>query len=132
MAPTIIEKPDVEISPSILEKLRTQTDESGQVIVHCISQARSVYPLLLRVWRTTFLYDLNSSHKSHLVHYENISLAPEWTVIPPGYELYYTLFFSGLPKSCTRFDLVEEIKMPFPFIVRNIRRNNADVYYVAF
>ena len=132
MSPTIIEKPKIEISPSILEKLKTKAEESGQVIVHCISQARSAFPLLVRVWRTTYLYDTHSSHKSELIHFENISLAPEWTFIPAGFELYYTLIFSGLPKTCVRFDLVEEIKLPFPFVVRNINRNKSDVYYVAF
>ena len=40
--------------------------------------------------------------------------------------------FSGLPRSCTSFDLIERIPEPGGFEVRNIGRNKTDVYEVEF
>jgi hypothetical protein len=57
-------------------------------------------------------------------------MAPVWTQIPDGREYAFLLIFSGLPKSCKQFDLVEEIAEPGGFLVRNISRNDTDVYQI--
>ena len=86
--------------------------------------------MLIRIWRTTFLIDAASSARSQLVHAENITLAPMWTLIPGNQEYTFLLIFSGLPKSCRQFDLVEEIAQPGGFHIKNIQRNETDVYHV--
>ena len=62
---------------------------------------------------------------------DGISFAPHWTVIPFNRPLEFTLIFKGLPKQCTSFDLVELIPEEGGFEVRNIKRNNSDVYHVT-
>lgn len=86
--------------------------------------------MLIRIWKTTFLVDRISGTRSKLIHAENISMAPVWTQIPDGREYSFLLIFSGLPKSCKQFDMVEEIAEPGGFLVRNISRNDTDVYHI--
>jgi len=86
--------------------------------------------MLIRIWKTTFLVDKFSGIRSNLVHAENISLAPVWTQIPDGREYSFLLIFSGLPKSCKIFDLVEEIPEPGGFFIQDISRNEKDVYHI--
>ena len=86
--------------------------------------------MLIRIWKTTFLVDSDSATRSKLVHAENISLAPVWTQIPNGGVYAFLLIFSGLPKSCKQFDLVEEIPEPGGFFIQNISRNETDVYHI--
>jgi hypothetical protein len=101
----------------------------SHVYVHC--HLPHVEPgMLVRIWKTTFLRDLDSPGKSELVHAENISYAPQWTMIGDSSSFSFLLIFSALPKSCTRFDLVEEIAQPGGFHVSNIQRNKTDVYNV--
>jgi hypothetical protein len=64
------------------------------------------------------------------VHAENISLAPEWTLIPDNKLYRFLLIFDALPRGCSAFDLVEEIPQPGGFHVEGIVRNQTDVYHV--
>lgn len=86
--------------------------------------------MLARIWRTTFLIDKISSARSPLVHAENITLAPQWTLLPDFVSYTFLLIFSALPKACKQFDLVEEIAQPGGFVVKNIARNKSDVYHI--
>lgn len=126
----VITKPKVEIAPDILKKLQELTSEEGQVIVHCVSGGSLFYDSFIRVWSTTYLFDKHSEHKSELVHVENITLAPQWMLVPAGTIAHYSLIFTGLPKDCTIFDLQEMITQPGAFTAKNIQRNNTDIYYV--
>lgn len=126
----IITKPKIQIDSSILEELETQIHEEGQVIFHCLYHNKYMFESAIRIWKTTYLFDLHSDHKSNLIHAEKIVYAPEWQVVPPFSSSYFTLIFSGLPKSCTLFDFVENTKTEYgAFIFKNIPRNQADVYY---
>lgn len=126
--PTIIERPKIKISPDLLQELETQIHEQGQVVVHCIQVAD--FPSLIRIWPSTHLYDHHSDHVSDLVHAENISYFPEWTPVDSG-ENYFTLIFSGLPKHCIVFDLLEICdNQKGAFKVMSITRNETDVYFV--
>lgn len=132
MSTKIIEKPKTEIAEEVLSMLATQTDEQGQVILHFLYQV-NIFSIgnKIRIWPTTFLYDLHSDHKSELVHVENICLYPTWQDLKPGKNYFFTLIFSGLPKSCNLFDFVEHCDgSPGAFEVRNIKRNTSDVYYI--
>lgn len=125
---TIIEKPKIE--EEILQQLDAKIQEERQVIVHCCFPATPFWGNLIRVWRSTFLIDKISGHKSKLLHAENISIFPYWTEVPPMKDYWFTLIFSGLPKDCKTFDLQEIIPQEGGFCVPNIPRNSTDVYRV--
>lgn len=126
---TIITKPKVEISPSLLSKLETQIHEAGQVIVHCIIKNVASAGMYMRIWPTTNLFDHDSSHISDLVRAENICYYPNWQEMRKG-DNYFTLIFTGLPKSCTVFNLIEDCGGNIgAFHIMNVPRNQTDVYY---
>ncbi len=121
--------PVIGIQNDKKEERKTLACEEAQVIVHC-NFSGSANADMIRIWKTTFLVAKNSDHKSKLIHAENISVNPLWTHVSRGAAIYFTLFFSALPKDCTVFDLVEEINEEGGFEVRNISRNSLDVYSV--
>jgi hypothetical protein len=106
----------------------TQLETESQVIVHIGMWA--LLPYNIRIWGSTYLFDHNSDHHSKLVHFENITLAPEWMPVRQGKLHVFTLIFSGLPKSCTMFDLREIADGPGNFEFKNIIRNKTDVYHL--
>lgn len=124
----IITEPKISIEAEILEQLKTQVDEQGQVVVHCLYDSQS--PSLIRIWPSTFLYDRDSPHNSELVHVENISYFPTWTEAKQG-KNHFTLIFSGLPRTCSVFDLIEHCDNEYgAFKINSIRRNKSDIYYI--
>lgn len=130
---TTLPEPPVKTSPKVDIELLTSIDlsalEDSYVYVHCYFDSPSK-DMLIRIWKTTFLVDRTSGTRSKLLHTENISLAPVWTMIPDGSTYSFLLIFSALPKSCNTFDLVEEIAQPGGFHVQNIHRNMNDVYHI--
>ncbi len=122
-----ISRPEVE--SEVVTRVETSTQEGSYVYVHCYFQNKWEN-MLIRIWKTTFLIDRISGTRSELVHAENISLAPNWTRIPNDQEYSFLLIFSGLPKDCKQFDLVEEITEPGGFFVGSISRNETDVYHI--
>lgn len=124
---TEIAKPEVDADA--LSQVDASTLNDSFVYVHCYFQNKWEN-MLIRIWKTTFLIDELSGSRSGLLHAENITLAPQWTQIPDGKEYTFLLVFSGLPKSCKQFDLVEEISEPGGFHVRNISRNETDIYHI--
>ena len=130
MSSVIIERPKVDIAPELLAELEAQVHEQGQVVVHCLLSTN--YPTYIRIWPTTYLYDHFSEHRSELVHAEKITYFPNWQMTDAG-DTYFSLIFSGLPKSCLVFDLIEHCQSEGgAFKVMNIPRNETDVYYVQF
>jgi len=127
---TIITKPKVEVDKQLLTELMALTKEEKQVIVHCLFDARNMMGAKIRIWPSTFLYDVGSAHRSDLVHADNISFCPQWTDIPEGKVAHFSLIFTGLSSACSSFDLVEEIPQEGGFKVTGIKRNDTDVYYV--
>ena len=109
----------------------TAVEEESQVIVFCHYRATGP-DQLIRIWSTTVLSDRSSSHESNLLFTDNVAVAPQWMHVPNGSTARFTLIFSGLPRSCTSFDLIERIPEPGGFEVRNIGRNKTDVYEVEF
>jgi hypothetical protein len=55
---------------------------------------------------------------------------PQWQTLKINATLHFTLVFEGLPTDCTSFDLVEIIPEPGAFEVKNIQRNEQDVYEI--
>ena len=130
--PTIADPP-VKAKPSVdldtLLSIHPELMDDSYVYVHCHFN-NQWQDMLIRIWKATFLIDKGSPTKSGLVHAENISFAPQWTLIPDNQPFTFLLIFSGLPKSCKTFDLVEQISEPGGFYVTGIQRNETDVYHV--
>jgi len=130
---TTIKEPPVRTQPAVEAEILSSIDpdvlDDSYVYVHC-HVGNLAEGMLIRIWRTTFLIDRSQGSKSQLIHAENISFAPAWTMIPGKGAYTFLLIFSALAKSCRVFDLVEEIPQPGGFLVKNIRRNETDVYHV--
>jgi hypothetical protein len=122
--------PLTKIDEKIIKDAKGILREESQVIVHCIYNALEAGDRI-RIWKTTFLLDKYSSHRSKLIHVEKISLYPRWTFVNFGKSFCFTLIFSALPRSCTSFDLIEEIPEPGGFSIQNMKRNKLDVYEVS-
>jgi len=123
--PTI--KPEVKIDKATRHKLLNQVKEEAQVIVHC-SYTGTMWDDKIRIWKSTFLYVKGSSHRSKLVYTENITMYPTWMSVDRGQTVNFTLIFTGLPKHCKQFDMIENIPEPGGFVIKNIKRNISDVY----
>lgn len=113
----------------VITLVGTAAMDDAHVYVHCHCR-HATEGLLVRIWKTTFLIDDASHARSSLVHVENISMAPDWTAIPPARHYSFLLIFTRLPADCKAFDFVEEIPQPGGFTVRNIPRNETDVYHI--
>jgi hypothetical protein len=120
-------KPRVDVET--LASIDPSTMEDSFVYVHCHFNNTSD-DMLIRIWSTTFLVDRDSAARSQLIHAENISYAPQWTIIPRKGDFTFLLIFGGLPKSCLVFDMIEEIAQPGGFHIKNIKRNETDVYHI--
>ena len=120
-------KPKVDVET--LASIDPATMEDSFVYVHCHFNNTSD-DMLIRILSTTFLVDRDSTTRSQLVHAENISYAPQWTMIPKKGDFTFLLIFAGLPKSCVVFDMIEEIAQPGGFHIKSIKRNETDVYHI--
>lgn len=125
--PPVKTKPDVDAE--VLSSIHPATLEDHHVYVHCYFDNQSD-DMLIRIWRSTFLIDRASGSRSELIHAENISYAPQWTMIPKKGTFSFLLIFSSLPKDCTVFDLLEDIPQAGGFFISGIKRNELDVYHV--
>ena len=123
-------QPDVLLDSETSLRIKEEFHEERQVTVHCYFKCPAGEPQLIRIWKSTFLIDKISGHKSRLLHIENISLFPQWTMVEAGSFYQFTLFFSALPSECPAFDFVEEIPQSGGFFVSGIKRNDSDVYQI--
>lgn len=119
-------KPDIDVA--LMAALDPEAMNDSYVYVHCYLQNEGK-DALIRIWKTTFLVDKGGA-KSGLIHAENISIAPMWTLIADGTTHSFLLIFSALARGCKQFDLVEEIPQPGGFHVTSIQRNQQDVYHI--
>ncbi len=138
---TIIEapviSPDTTIDISSKLKQSIEVEEESQVVLHCCFRNLLYGRVKVRIWQSTFLYDLGSSHISKLVHVENITMYPNRMFIAGKETVFFTLIFTGLPKTCTLFNMIEKIPessganiRESGFYIPNIERNCTDVYFV--
>jgi hypothetical protein len=125
--PPVKTKPEVD--GEVLAAINPSTLEDSFVYVHCYFENQSD-DMLIRIWRSTYLMDRASASRSELIHVENISYAPMWTMIPKKGTFSFLLIFSALPKDCLVFDLLEDIPQAGGFFVQGIKRNELDVYHV--
>lgn len=128
-----ITEPPVRARPSIdtdvLFAIHPEWLHDSYVYVHA-HMNETDQEMLVRIWKSTFLLDKSSGNKSALVHAENITFAPVWTIVPKDFSYTFLLIFHALPKSCTVFDLVEQIPQPGGFYIPDIMRNKSDVYHL--
>lgn len=110
-------------------RTRTVTLERGHMYVHCHVNSGPI-GVGLRIWPSTFVLDPNGDERSVLLHAEKISMAPQWTWVKPHMAYQFLLIFAALSPDCRVFDLVEEIPQAGGFEIRNIARNDQDVYHV--
>jgi hypothetical protein len=127
---TLAPEKKILIGVDALASIDPELLEDSYVYVHC-SFPISEPGMLIRIWKTSFLRDCHSTGQSELIHAENISYAPQWTMIPDKGTYSFLLIFSALPKSCVLFDLIEDIPQPNGFLVKNIKRNKTDVYRIT-
>jgi len=134
MKTPIIQEPPVKAKPfvdmDVLSSIHPELLEDAYMYVHCHFE-NTGDDMLIRIWKTTFLIDRASALRAELIHAENITYAPIWTLVPDRHHFNFLLIFSRLPKSCTYFDLVEEIAQEGGFFVKDILRNESDVYHVT-
>ena len=126
--PPVTILPTVKVDQEAVTEILSQVQEEGTVIIHCVYN--SIFGGSIRIWKSTFLVAKPSGERSRLLHAENITFAPVWTPTPAGGSFRFTLIFSGLPKSCEFFDLLEDIPEAGGFFIQNIKRNKDDVYQV--
>jgi len=127
---TLSPEKKIVIGLDVLEAIDADLLDDSYVYVHCRVRVPA-HGFLVRIWRTTFLKDCHSAGQAQLLHALGISFAPAWTLVPEPGTFTFLLVFSALPKSCTLFDLVEEIAQPGGFLVKSIARNKTDVYRVT-
>ncbi|MCI0751897.1 MAG: hypothetical protein L0Y35_08670 [Flammeovirgaceae bacterium] len=128
---TITSPPSIkpEVDTEVLTTVKHEQLDDSYVYVHCYFN-NTFKDMLIRIWKATFLIDRFSGARSSLVHTENISFAPQWTMIPDQAVYNFLLVFTGLPSTCKVFDLVEEIPEPGGFFVQGIQRNETDIYHI--
>lgn len=130
---SVLEPAPVKVKPAIdveiLAAISPAVLEDSFVYVHCHYDNHTP-DMMIRIWRSTFLVDKNSGSRSKLIHAENISFAPVWTYVPNNQTFSFLLVFEALPKTCQQFDLIEDIPQAGGFEVRNINRNDSDVYHI--
>jgi len=128
-----IQEPPTKVKPEvdteILSSIQPNQLEDGYVYVHCHC-TNPGEDLLVRIWKTTYLVDSAANFRTQLIHAENITIAPQWTVVPRHGTHNFLLIFGSLPESCRSFDLIEEITQPGGFVVTGIPRNESDVYHI--
>ena len=115
------------VKTNVLQKTNVEWNKEKQVVVHF---AFKCYPYdALRIWETTYLKTEDGA-KIPLIFWSGISLYPNWT--RPKYvgKYEFTLIFSGLPKDCQVFSLIEEIDEPGGFLINDMIRNEDDVYRI--
>jgi hypothetical protein len=125
----VLEKISPKISNAIKEQLQMNAEPESQVVLH-ITFSNHQENMLIRIWPTTFLFAKHSSHQSDLLFVDNITLHPMWTEVAANKKHTFTLVFSGLPKSCKFFDMIEDIPQKGGFSFLNIERNKTDVYWL--
>ena len=130
MSLRIIARPQVDISSSLMEQLKSIQQHEAQVVLHFIYFSYNPRFVAINIEPTSVLIDDASLHKSELVYVENIPIAPDLKNVVIGNEYHFTLVFTALPNDTRLFHFVERHAV-HPFEVYNIERNDTDVYFFS-
>ncbi len=127
------EQPPVKAKPfvdtAVLFSIRPELLNDSYIYLHG-HVPQQAQEMLIRIWQSTYLIGKAAGEKSAIIHAENITYAPVWTLVPKNLAYSFLLIFQALPKNCAVFDLVEQIPQPGGFFIPNIIRNETDVYHV--
>lgn len=115
------------IDKKLVEELHAKAQEEQQIVVNCFIKIDYMLLPRIRIWPSTYLFSKDGKRLSRLVKSFNIGIYPTWSYIPRS-GCTFTLIFESLPKDVSTFDLVEVIPEPGEFVIRDITRNNSDVY----
>jgi hypothetical protein len=121
----------IDIIEDNIRDVKVLKETECQVTIHISFTNYTSQVTWLRIWKSTYLFTKECSKKSQLLHFYNIAFYPKYTFVQGGQTIQFTLIFSALPKSCKRFNLVEQIPEPGGFVFNNIVRNSTDVYYLT-
>jgi hypothetical protein len=124
-----VKAPEINEDKAYKLLLQQEISEESQVIVNCSITGVGLNEGI-RIWKSTFLYEKGSTRRSKLVHHHNIAFYPNWTILNRGETIRFTLIFTGLSRQCEQFDMIEKIPESGGFEVRNIQRNQNDVYSI--
>lgn len=119
-------RPSTKVATQWIDQIKHQLQHQHMVLVHLKIHG----PMQYRVWPTTYLFDQNSTHRSQLLHLENVSMYPDWAWVPDEKCRSGLLVFEGLPKSCLAFDFREIIPEPGAFEQVGILRDPSDIYTI--
>jgi hypothetical protein len=60
----VLKENDVKIAPELLKEMKDQIHELGQVVLHFLYEPTYDGDIgLIRIWPTSYLYDLHSTHR---------------------------------------------------------------------
>ncbi|MEI6899564.1 MAG: hypothetical protein WCL00_06785 [Bacteroidota bacterium] len=121
--------PSVLLDEDVKQSLLSQVEVEGVVTVHCAYH--SADGEVIRIWRSTYLVEKSTGIRSKLVDALDIPFYPVRLVVPAGTTALFTLFFAPLARSCEAFDLFEDIPELGGFEIKDIQRNQTDVYHVC-
>lgn len=113
---------DIDVAIELL----VEESDAGQTILHCRMKGDFAY----RIWPSTHLIDNNGEYYK-LLHAENISYFPNWTMPKPGnHNIYFTLVFERLNSNTTWFYMYEQTDQNDGFYTKEITKNQSGVYHV--
>jgi hypothetical protein len=121
----VIAKPVIDTD--LLFSIHPELLNDSFIYIHCHLPAMP-QEMLIRIWSSTYLIGKACGGKSKIIHAENISFAPLWTLVPENFHYHFLLIFESLPRDCKVFDLLEDIAQDGGFFIPDIRRNESDVY----
>jgi hypothetical protein len=79
----IVKEPKkVTIDPELKNAIQTLVEEESQVLIHLHLHFSNFSTI--RIWKSTFLMPHNNGEKINLVHADNISFYPDWTICRTG------------------------------------------------
>jgi hypothetical protein len=101
--------------------------DNGQTVLHCALHGQNA---AYRIWPSTFLItDTGKTYK--LLHAENITFYPEWTIPPTNRTIhYFTLIFENLGNDTNWFYLHEHVEGGNGFYTNQITKNKTNIYHV--
>ena len=118
-------------APLIDEQLLQLPMEEGQVIIHiihrvCHPECTSLGACGICINRNVFLNPNKNWAKCVLIHVTHAQLLSAEGLTPKNEVTRFSLIFSGMPKSATRFNFIEPCDRGW--CLSDIERNKSDVY----
>lgn len=122
-------------SISVLDDVRTSSEERGYTYLHCTfyTSPKYTWGWWVNIFLTSYLVDKLSTDRLELIDAINIPISPDKHYLKhKGDCLNFTLVFPHIPKNWIMFDFIEIVKYGAEGMrINNIARNNSGVYKVV-